>query len=395
MLSVSGSISCPPKYCRQRSKGRADRAYVRINGRKIMLGAYGSEESRQRYVEFIGAIEPEEREISASPTVAEVMVAFLEHARIEYRHEDGRPTSEYDGIKVSLGYLRPVASSLLAENFGPKKLKEVRASMIDAELSRKTINQAIGRIVRMFKWAASEEMILGSVYQNLQSVSGLRRGRSLAKENEPVPPVDDSIVDATLEHLPDIVADMVRLQRLTSVRPGEVVKLRPCDVDRSGGVWSYKPRSHKTGYLGKSRIIAIGPRAQEILLRYLARDPEMHCFRPCDSEQRRRARAHAERKIPEKYGNRPGTNRVEQPKRTAGEAYTVDSYRRAIHRACKKAGVEKWSPNQLRHTAATEIRRDFGLEHAQVVLGHSNAKTTEIYAETDFRRAAEVAEKIG
>lgn len=31
-----------------------------------------------------------------------------------------------------------------------------------------------------------------------------------------------------------------------------------------------------------------------------------------------------------------------------------------------------WSPNQLRHTAAIEIRREFGIEAAQNTLGHSS-----------------------
>jgi hypothetical protein len=31
----------PPKYCRQKCKGRADRAFVNIDGVRIMLGNYG------------------------------------------------------------------------------------------------------------------------------------------------------------------------------------------------------------------------------------------------------------------------------------------------------------------------------------------------------------------
>lgn len=39
-------------------------------------------------------------------------------------------------------------------------------------------------------------------------------------------------------------------------------------------------------------------------------------------------------------------------KRPPGDVYTTASYRRAIHRACREANIEKWSPNQFRHTAA-------------------------------------------
>ena len=121
--------------------------------------------------------------------------------------------------------------------------------------------------------------------------------------------------------------------------------------------------------------------------------------------------SHAERKTPLSYGNRPGTNRVRRPKRQAGDRYTKDSYNRAIARAVKAAnaarqkaaeeiGVEpvllpSWSPNRLRHTAATEVRRQFGLEAAQVTLGHSKADVTQVYAERDAELARTVALKIG
>ena len=54
-----------------------------------------------------------------------------------------------------------------------------------------------------------------------------------------------------------------------------------------------------------------------------------------------------------------------------------------------------WSPNQLRHAAGTEVRRLFGLEAAQVILGHAKADVTQVYAERDMAMAAEVMRKIG
>jgi site-specific recombinase XerC len=54
-----------------------------------------------------------------------------------------------------------------------------------------------------------------------------------------------------------------------------------------------------------------------------------------------------------------------------------------------------WSPNQLRHSAATEIRKRFGLEATQVVLGHSAADVTQVYAERDMEKAAAVMAQVG
>ena len=57
--------------------------------------------------------------------------------------------------------------------------------------------------------------------------------------------------------------------------------------------------------------------------------------------------------------------------------------------------THQWAPNRLRHTAATEIRREFGLEAAQISLGHSQANVTQVYAERDMKKGIEVARKIG
>jgi integrase len=187
------------------------------------------------------------------------------------------------------------------------------------------------------------------------------------------------VVDTTLPHLPEVVADMVRLQRLTGMRPAELCMLRPCDIDRSKDVWIYRPATHKTQHLGKERVVFIGPKAQGVLLRYLARDAKSYCFQPRDSEAKRRSLK-------------------SQGTREFNDRYVVTAYRRAIHRACDKAFPSKehrWSPNRLRHSAATEVRRVVGLEAAQVVLGHADAKVTQIYAEKDLTLGVEVARKIG
>ena len=43
-----------PKYSCQHSKVGSDRVVVRINGKRVCLGAYRSLKSRQRYAELIG-----------------------------------------------------------------------------------------------------------------------------------------------------------------------------------------------------------------------------------------------------------------------------------------------------------------------------------------------------
>ena len=94
---------------------------------------------------------------------------------------------------------------------------------------------------------------------------------------------------------------------------------------------------------------------------------------------------------PSQAGRSPKGDR----KRPPGESYTTASYRRAIHRACRLAKVDKWSPNQLRHSAATRIRKKHGIEVARIVLGHTTLATTQVYAEADLTKALDVMSQFG
>ncbi len=171
--------------------------------------------------------------------------------------------------------------------------------MVDTGLSRDYVNKLVAIICRMYKWAVAEELVPETVSRTLATVTGLRKGRSEARETAPVHPVDN----ATVEHLPAIPADMIQFQRLTGCRPAEVCSLRSCDLDRTGDVWRYCPDSHKTEHHNRDRTILAGPKAQGVLLRYLARDAQSHCFRPCDSEAKRLAEQEANRKTPLSCGN--------------------------------------------------------------------------------------------
>jgi hypothetical protein len=71
------------------------------------------------------------------------------------------------------------------------------------------------------------------------------------------------------------------------------------------------------------------------------------------------------------------------------------SYAQAIKRACLRAGVPIFAPNQIRHLTGTKVRGLFSLEHAQVVLGHAKADVTQRHAERDLALARDVALKIG
>ena len=133
-----------------------------------------------------------------------------------------------------------------------QKRVECTSKKTKERLSRRYINQQIDRIKRIFKWAVSEELVRPSVYQGLSTVRGLQYGRTNARETEPVRPVDDGDVRAVLPFMSPVVAAMVRLERITGMRPGEVVIIRPCEIDqhRYDDVWVYEPLDHKNRWRG-------------------------------------------------------------------------------------------------------------------------------------------------
>ena len=166
---------------------------------------------------------------------------------------------------------------------------------------------------------------------------------------------------------------------------------------------------HKTAWRGHDRIIAIGPRAQEVIKSFLKTDLHAYLFSPADTMATFRAEQRSQRKTRFAQPSEPEEAEAEE---AAGRTrYSVASYGQAICEGCKKADaaahkkdptisadqviVPHWHPNQLRHTKATEIRREAGLDAARVVLGHRSPQITETYAEVDASRAAEIMAKLG
>ena len=202
---------------------------------------------------------------------------------------------EFENICYSFRPLRKLSGHTQVEQFGPKALKQVRQTMIDEGLARKVINQRVGRIKRLFKYGVSEELVSSSVLHALQSVDGLRFGRTEAPEKDPILPVADEQVDLVMPFFSHVTAAKVKLQRLTGMRPGEVCRMRIKDIDMSGEVWLYKPPTHKTHLLGKSRTILIGPLAQAVLQPFLDRPADAYLFTPHESYVYLREKAYATR----------------------------------------------------------------------------------------------------
>ncbi len=328
-------------------------------------------------------------------SVAAVGLKYLDFAEGYYRTAGGGTTSSVDGIRMALKALFAF-SDLPAASFGPKSLKQVQEMLVREGRPRVTVNRTIKTIRRIFKWAASEELVSAELWHGLCTVAPLQKGRTDAPEVEKVREVPDTTVEATLPHLSRIVGTMVQVQRLTGARPGEVCLMRPADIDRSGDVWIFTPEHHKLEWRDddEPRRLALGPECQQLLLPYLLRHPKAYCFSPAEAVKEHNAQRREDRKT-KLWPSHVKRQRKGTGERQAGGQYTTASYRRAIHRACDTAGIDRWSPNQLRHLRAGEIKERLGIEVAGAVLGHRHLKTTEIYADRKLKQAVDAARMLG
>ena len=231
------------------------------------------------------------------------------------------------------------------------------------------------------------------------------------------------MVEAVRPYVSRQVWAMIELQCLTGARPGEVLIMRTADLNTSGEIWEYTPDRHKTEHHEHTRTIFIGPQAK-VRAKAVAEDRPRRV--PVQSgggrggAQRRKAEQRKSPRWPS-HEQHQARKKAVRHRKARGNCYTPAAYRRAIARACDRAfphpassaikkkdltpdqrrelaawrKAHRWHPHQLRHSAATRIRRRFGLEGAQAVLGHSELGSTQIYAEKNLDAARAIMQEVG
>ncbi len=235
-----------PSYCHHKG---SNRGVVTINGRDIYLpGEYNGTKSRRAYERLIGEYLSGGRMVAGdlSPaTIAEVVNGYRLHCADYYRANDGTLSDEADNIRCALKPLVKFYGDTAAVDFSPISLESLRKKMIGLGWSRTYINSAVGRMRRCFKWAASRQLIPITTWQALQTIDGLRYGRSGARETAPVKPVAQPDIDATLPYLNRHVRAMVVAQLLSGSRGGEICSMKISQIDMTRPVWNTGPPSTK------------------------------------------------------------------------------------------------------------------------------------------------------
>lgn len=371
---------------------------VRYRGRDLYFGKHCSPESDRRYNAWLsqllaGITDPPTR--LETLTVVELVERFLGMAKSRYS------SGEFHNLKQAMRAVLAKHRHTYIASFGPRALIDVRSWMIERNWPRRRINEQVGRIRRMFRWGVSQEMVHIHTVLALRELLPLRAGEihdgRMLPESSAVRPATDSQIDAVLEQLAPTLRAMVSVHRLTGMRPGELFIMRPIDIDRSGKVWIYRPAKYKQQWAGKSLGYAIGPRAQHILESFLDRPEREFLFKPSQTVKERRVIRAAARKT----NLQPSqlARSANAPGRAISECYNRTSYRNALARAVRRIAKGDseafaalyFAPNQVRHTKATALRAEHGIESARIALGHSDITTTLVYAEADLEKAKQIA----
>ena len=377
-----------PTYRLHKPSGQA---IVEFEGKRVYLGTYDTHESRERYRRAVAEWLANGRTLSQAQkgiSVAEMCLAYWQWCIANYPLVNERESSTVMRTRSVIRDMRSLYGSKKAESFKPKELKVLQQVWVERGFTRKTVNEFTFIVKRIFRWGVTELELPPVTYHGVQAVEGLRKGRSKARESKRVLPVPVAHVEAIEPFVSRQVWSMVQLQLLSGARGGELLKLRPMDIVTSKEVWTARLNEHKNAHRNQSRVLYFGPRSQAILRKFLDRPVDGYLFCPREAEKERRADSECRRRENQKPTPR-------KTRRTLGKHDTTDSYRRAVERACRKSGIPKWTPHQLRHTAATAIRREHGLDAAQVILGHATANVTQLYAEVDQEKAKNIIGEIG
>lgn len=375
---------CPP--LRLHSPTGQARVRWSVAGKRFerYFGRWGEGETNLAYARFAAewaadrGPPPPGRKADAS--VGQVWVRFSAWARGHYV-KAGRLTSEFYVFRAAAAAWVDLYGGTPAAEFRPAALRALRERWVAAGHARETVNRYAAKVVAVLSWAVSHELVPAAVLAPLREVAALRAGRTAARDPEPVGAVPLSVVEATVPHLhPDparreLLEAMIRVQLAARMRPGELCAMTPEAVDASRTPWRYDARAaNKNLHRGKPRVVFLGPRARALLAPVLAaaepRRP-LWLFPPAPA-----GHGHA-------AGRRTAVTRLE--------------YGRFVARACARAGVAEWTPNQLRHRGATEVmERLEDIEAVAAALGNTPEVARQVYVERPGEAvAARIAEATG
>jgi len=314
---------------------KTGQAYLRWEGKCCYFGKYGTKDSEERYTkwrqEIVGNLETE----ASSCLVIDLFARYTEA-------HPGRNLKDKLKAVSDLGSL----AGHRCHEYTPLVFRKHR-TMIASNGKRcaRHVNDLMRLVQRIFRWGVSMEMASIETYNRLKTVDPLK-AHEVKHQSKKRQPAKREDVIKTMAELNPMAMAIVQLVLYTGARPGEICGMKAMGIDKNGphGVWVYRPMDHKTKHHGKRRFITFGPMGRAIIKQWW-----------------------------------PSHGDYFFPSALVHGHYKPASLRQAVGHACKRAGVEHWSPYQLRHLRMTELATDKGLEVAASVAGHGEIETTKLY----------------
>lgn len=343
-----------------------------------VVGKVGRTEARARFKAWVDELAEAAKAAAVAPayTVADLCREHYAAVTPQYVGPDGEPTATVAKVRIALESFGTMHGHRDANAVTPadvhawlrRYVNEPRQPTHRVGPPNKratprtaaTVNDALGRIKTMFEWGAVHRGVNPLAAGGAKLVRGVRGTDPAVRVKEKPGSVMSDAMEATCEELPPALADLVRVMWWTGCRPGEACRLRWVDIDRSAPVWVYAPAHHKTAWRGKVRVVAIGPKAQDVLNRHPSPQVSLPIFRD-----------------------------------PAGKPYTTTRVRNFLASAGRRAGVGRWTPNMVRHAFTNRVRLLHGAEAVQAVLGHRRINEQLAYMDKTVAMAAKVAGEVG
>jgi integrase len=361
-------------------------------------GQWGLVATKQAYLRWCADLLTEDVSPSIvpehEPVVADLVNAMIKHSISYYRDPTtGKPTSQLGVIKSALREL-DLYLEMKIKDFKPSVLVAVRAAIVNRDiipqsegapkkkLCISSVNNAIVKIRQMFKLGVGWELVPVEIYQALACVQHLNwRTAPTLRNPDKIAPVPVEYFRLIMPHLKPMYRAVLTVHLATGMRVKELCSMRWSEMTEvEPGLWCYAPAEHKNSHRGDPRLIYM--KTDLIDLMRSVRKPlwdkdAVWCQRGVgksagysgmiSGDGYARAIEGAQKRYNE------GRLAINQGARTDKKKLDTTS--------AKRAPMEHWTPLQIRHTVATQVRRTHGLEGAQAVLGHSTLDATQIYAE--------------
>ena len=234
-------------------------------------------------------------------------------------------------------------------------LREYMSGLIHS-LSISSIKRYISAIKHFHKFMVRERITDSDPTEHLETPRGWHRLPKTLSFTEV-----ESLIKQPKEESPTGSRDgaMIELLYATGLRVSELIKLKPCNINLEVGFIT------TVGKGGKERVIPMGEYAMEKVKQYIGR------VRPAILKGR---------SSPFVFVS------------AWGRGLTRQAFWKIIKKYARLAGIQKdISPHTLRHSFATHLlERGADLRSVQMMLGHSDISTTQIYTHINRERLKKI-----